>query len=207
MSAEAVLSAEALGEVLLGLARRSLEEAFSREDEPLAPEPWEEWAAQGGAGEEWLSRPGATFVTLFRDGQLRGCVGSILPRRPIVEDVWDNARSAAFRDPRFPPVEAEEVSELVIEVSLLSPLEPMEVGSLEEACGLLRQGVDGVVLERGPCRGVFLPQVWDRMTTPEQFLSRLAQKAGLPAEGYWAPDLELWRFTVREWHEGGGVVH
>lgn len=179
------------GEVLLRLARRSLEEALG--------------CAPGGeglelAGGEWLRRPGATFVTLVLGGELRGCVGSVTVNRSVAEDVWENARAAAFRDIRFPPLTAAELRQVGIEVSLLSALVPLEVAGETAARAALRPGVDGVLLAYGPHRGIFLPQVWEQLTTPAAFLEGLKRKAGLPPD-LWAPEVELWRFTVTKWRE------
>lgn len=205
------------GTVLLALARRSLEDAFRDAEPELRREPLGEGAEpawQRGEGRAWLRRPGATFVTLFqgrRGSRLRGCVGSILPRYPLDEDVWHNARAAAFDDPRFDPLTAEELPGLTLEVSLLSPLERLEAGTPGEALPLLRPGGDGVVLEAAGRQGVFLPQVWEHLSDPRDFLTRLAEKAGLAADEFW--DETTWqtpawqatfavrRFTVEEWRE------
>jgi AmmeMemoRadiSam system protein A len=176
------------GRTLLAIARESLAEAF------------------GGGGsiqenrEPWLRAPGATFVTLRLREQLRGCVGSIRAYRPLLEDVWANARAAAFSDTRFPRLSRDEFAEVDLEVSLLSAPEPLSAASEEEACHVLRPGIDGVILEVGDSRGTFLPQVWEQLPDPRQFLAHLKEKAGLPA-GFWSPDLRLWRYTVAKWEE------
>lgn len=177
------------GPALLGLARRSLEESFRPGGGLTFP-----------AAERWLAEPGATFVTLFRGDQLRGCVGSIHAERPLAEDVWENARAAAFRDLRFPPLEAGELALLRIEISELSPLEEVRCADAAALRAILRPGCDGLLLEWQQHRGVFLPQVWDHLPDAERFLSELHRKAGLPP-AFWAPDLRLWRFTVIKWRE------
>lgn len=148
-----------------------------------------------------LAEPGAAFVTLHREGRLRGCIGSLEPRRPLVTDVAENAYAAAFRDPRFPPLAPREYEGLEIEISVLGPPEALPPAASEaEAAALLRPGVDGVILEGGGRRGTFLPAVWDQLPDPLQFLRHLRLKAGLPAEG-WSPAWRLWRYTTESFGE------
>lgn len=179
------------GPILLALARQSLVECF-RHGGGASP--------TFASAQRWLAEPRATFVTLFTGEALRGCVGSILAQRSLAEDVWENARAAAFRDVRFPPLEAGELPALRFEISELSPLEDLCCETVEELLGLLRPQVDGLLLQWGRHRGVFLPQVWEHLPDAERFLSELKRKAGLPPE-FWAPDVELWRFTVTKWCE------
>ncbi|MFL6193648.1 MAG: AmmeMemoRadiSam system protein A [Thermoanaerobaculia bacterium] len=176
------------GRILLRIARESLAEALQ------AP------VERGLYGDPWLREPGATFVTLRRRETLRGCVGSIQAHRLLYDDVWRNARSAAFHDTRFPPVEPEELAEISVEVSLLSAAEDLECGSEEEALRRLRPGVDGVIFECGEHRGTFLPQVWEQLPDPWDFLAQLKRKAGLRA-GFWSPEVRLSRYTVLKWVE------
>ena len=175
---------EARGARLIGLAR----EAIERGPSPLEPSSWPE---------PWLAAPGATFVTLKLAGELRGCIGSLEARRALGEDVTHNARAAAYRDPRFPPVVAAERAHLQIEVSLLSPAFPLAVASEGEALRLLRPGVDGVVLEFGELRSTFLPQVWESLPDPRDFLAELKRKAGLPRV-FWDASIRLSRYTVEK---------
>ena len=175
------------GSVLLAIARESLEEALG--------------LGQGGEyGHPWLLEPGATFVTLMRSGRLRGCVGSLRAYRPLFDDVRSNARAAAFSDTRFPPLHRDEFPEIAVEVSLLSTPEEVRVSCEEEACAVLRPGVDGVIFECEECRSTFLPQVWDQLPDPRDFLGQLKRKAGLPPS-YWRPEVRLWRYTVVKWAE------
>lgn len=175
------------GRLLLTIARESLFEAFGRAVSSPHPEPW-------------LDEPGATFVTLRLGGSLRGCVGSIRAYRPLRDDVRSNARAAAFSDTRFPPLARGELDAVELEISLLSEPEPLEVTSEDEVFRALRPGVDGVILECGDCRGTFLPQVWEQLPDPRDFLAQLKRKAGLPP-GFWHDDLSLWRYTVTKWEE------
>jgi AmmeMemoRadiSam system protein B/AmmeMemoRadiSam system protein A len=139
---------------------------------------------------------GACFVTLERHGVLRGCVGEIEPTRPLVTSIVENARNAALRDVRFPPVLPEELSDIRVKLSLLGTPEALEVSSREELVGALRPGVDGVVVAERGRRATFLPAVWEQRPTPESFVSALEQKAGLSSR--WSSERQAWRYRVRE---------
>jgi len=145
----------------------------------------------------FLRETGATFVTLKRDGQLRGCIGSLEARRALLDDLKHNARAAAFLDPRFRPVSLREFDEIKVEVSLLSDSVPIEFRDEADLIGQLVPDVDGLILEHGSHRGTFLPQVWESLPQPRDFLSQLKLKAGLPAR-FWHPDLRLARYTVEK---------
>jgi AmmeMemoRadiSam system protein A len=149
---------------------------------------------------DFLYEQRACFVTLSLSGQLRGCIGSLQAHRPLLDDVKENAQAAAFRDPRFQPLSANEYTETTIEISLLSPLSPMEVENEQDALLQLQPGVDGVVLHCGSKRGTFLPQVWESLPDPQQFLAELKRKAGLSTE-YWSDDVRLLRYHVDKWTE------
>ena len=148
----------------------------------------------------WLSKPGATFVTLVQRGELRGCIGSLQACNPLIDDVSDNAQSAAFRDPRFPPLAVDELDITDIEVSLLSELQALSFSSEADALAQLRPNVDGIVFEYGLYRSTFLPQVWENLPHPQQFLAQLKRKARVP-ENFWAEDVKLSRYTVSKWCE------
>ena len=142
-----------------------------------------------------LSAQRASFVTLKRNGELRGCIGSLAPVSSLVEDVARNAFAAAFRDPRFAALSATELQDLEIEISVLGATEPVEFGNEAELLGMLRPGIDGLVLQDGRHRGTFLPAVWESLPQPADFLEHLKQKAGLPG-GYWSDTLEVERYTT-----------
>lgn len=150
--------------------------------------------------EAWLQEQGAVFVTLRKEGALRGCVGTLQASRPLIEDVRYNTSGAALRDPRFPPVVAAELPEIELEISLLSAPEPVACSSEAEAMAGLRPGRDGVVIAYGRHRATFLPQVWESLPDPPQLFARLKRKAGLPTD-FWHPDVEVWRYTVRKWSQ------
>lgn len=143
----------------------------------------------------WLAEQRASFVTLTRCGELAGCIGTTTPYRSLLDDVRGNARAAAFRDPRFPPLDLTDLSAVVIEVSVLSALRPVPVADEAEAIAVLRPGVDGVVLEYGGRRATFLPQVWDKVAGPADFLAHLRLKLGVPA-AFWSEEIRLSRYTV-----------
>lgn len=129
-----------------------------------------------------LAQDGAVFVTLNLYGGLRGCIGSLVAHRSLIDDLIENARSAAFRDPRFLPLSLTEFDEVEIEVSLLSTPTLLEYSSTADLKTKVRPRVDGVVLSLNGRRATFLPQVWDELSTFELFFSHLCQKAGLGSD-------------------------
>ncbi|MBV2235688.1 MAG: AmmeMemoRadiSam system protein A [Sterolibacterium sp.] len=147
-----------------------------------------------------LQLPGASFVTLRLAGALRGCIGTLEAQRALLDDVRHNARAAAFLDTRFKPLNVEELQAVHIEVSLLSPPEPLYFASEAEALALLRPRIDGVILRRGGQRATFLPQVWEDLPDPRQFMAQLKRKAGLAIDD-WSDDIQLSRYEVRQWKE------
>ncbi|WP_374368291.1 AmmeMemoRadiSam system protein B [Piscinibacter sp.] len=176
--------ADPLGEALLARARNAIADALGQ---PTGPEP----------GHAALAEPGATFVTLRRDGELRGCVGTLAPQRALEHDVRLHALAAAFHDHRFTPLAAWEFQTLAIEVSLIGPSEPIAAASEDEALNAIEPGVDGVTLEYRGRHATFLPQVWEQLPAPADFLAALKRKAGLP-EDFWAEALRLSRYRVRK---------
>jgi AmmeMemoRadiSam system protein A len=177
--------------MLLKVARESIQFGF-HEQRPLQmdttdyPEP--------------LQPIRATFVTLQQAGQLRGCIGTLEARSPLVQDVADHAYAAAFEDPRFLPVKKEELPELKIHISVLSPSEHLHFGSEEELLAQLRPGVDGLILHLGQRRATFLPAVWTSLPDPYTFLVQLKQKAGLPID-FWSDELQVERYTTESFGE------
>lgn len=178
---------ESLGPRLLTLARGAIAARLGQ-------------ATPGDTDDADLQAPGATFVTLTRDGRLRGCIGSLEAWRPLAADVRENACAAAFRDPRFPPLSADELLQTRVEVSLLTPATPLAFSSEAEALAQLQPGLDGVILECAGRRATFLPQVWEQLPEPRHFLARLKEKAGL-APDFWDPDLRLSVYRVEKWKE------
>jgi AmmeMemoRadiSam system protein A len=142
-----------------------------------------------------LTERRATFVTLQINQQLRGCIGMLEAVRPLAEDIAENAFSAAFKDPRFPPLQAEEFDALEIHLSLLTTAEPMSFDTEQDLLAQLQPGIDGLILEEGYRRGTFLPSVWESLPEPEQFLRHLKQKAGLPPS-YWSEQIRIYRYQA-----------
>ena len=141
----------------------------------------------------WLLLHAATFVTLTKDGTLRGCIGSLSATRPLGEDVASNARAAAFQDPRFPKLKRDEWPRCRVEVSLLSAPKPIAFADEGELLALICAGEDGLILECDGKRATYLPQVWEMLPDKRQFLDELIKKAGL------APDTRLARCKVRRY--------
>lgn len=137
----------------------------------------------------------ATFVTLRRDGVLRGCVGTTQAWRAMIVDVANNAYRAAFDDSRFPPLAVEERRDLDMSISLLSPAVPMRFRDESDLLAQLRPGIDGLIIADGERRALFLPSVWETLPEPRHFLGRLKRKAGLP-ENRPVPGLEASRFVA-----------
>jgi len=148
----------------------------------------------------WLKRQGACFITLRHAAKLRGCIGTLRAHRALAEDVKANAVGAAFRDPRFAPLAAQELAAVALEISVLSGLEPLSFSDEPDALRQLRAGTDGVVFEFGHHTGTFLPQVWEDFREPADFLAHLKYKAGLPPD-FWDPEVRLSRYTVFKWRE------
>jgi len=190
MPAESGYPADA-GAVLLQLARATISSELG-----LSPP----GADAAGA---WLARQGACFVTLMLDARLRGCIGTLRAHRTLGEDARANAVGAAFRDPRFKPLTAAEFPGIAVEISVLSPLEPLVFTNETEALGQLRPELDGLVFEYGHHSSTFLPQVWADVREPADFLAHLKYKAGLPPD-FWDKDVKLSRYTVQKWREDTG---
>jgi hypothetical protein len=178
------------GTTLLQIARASIAEALGA------------GTARSPAREGWLREARATFVTLTKGGELRGCVGALEARRPLAEDVAANARAAAFEDSRFRPLTLEELASTEVEISLLSTPKTLAFDDHEDLLRKLRPGTDGVILEQ-PAegrRGTFLPQVWEDLSDPAHFVARLRLKAGIAAD----TDLrscKVKRYRVLKWRE------
>lgn len=175
------------GKTLLHLARSAIakELGFVSHDLPRTP---------------WLEEPGATFVTLTLHGRMHGCIGSLEPNRPVIDDVRHNAVAAAFQDPRFAPLTKDEFADAVIDVALLSKPETIRFSTEDDALKQLNPGVDGVIFEYGSNRATFLPHAWADMPHAKDLLAQLKSQAGL-AEDFWSVDVKLSRFTIQKWYE------
>lgn len=179
-------------QILLKLARETIGRALQGDPEPPpVPEPLT----------SRLQEPGAAFVTLTLGGTLRGCIGSLVARRPLVIDVRENALAAAFEDPRFPPLTLSEFPRLHIEISVLTAPQPLSYDGPDDLLRKLRPEVDGVIIERGWQRATFLPQVWEQLPNPVEFLEHLCYKAGLPINAWRWPDLKVSTYQVEKFEE------
>ena len=178
---------------LLALARQSIEYGLDRGCAiPVDPSDY-------AAG---LQERRAAFVTLQIQGALRGCIGHLQAVQPLVRDVAENAFAAAFRDPRFPVLTSPELADLAIEISVLSPSQPLSFASEEELLRLIEPGRDGLILEDGAARGTVLPTVWESLPDPREFLRHLKQKAGLSPD-HWSDELRIDRYRTESFSEQG----
>lgn len=148
-----------------------------------------------------LLDPGASFVTLTIHGQLRGCIGSLEAHQSLVVDVQEHAVHAALEDYRFPPLSEKEIDQVEIEISRLTAPEKVTYQKPEELPQLLKKGIDGVILKDGFRRSTFLPQVWEQLPDPEEFLSHLCAKMGAPANLWKKKLLEVSIYQVEEFKE------
>ncbi len=142
-----------------------------------------------------LQRIRASFVTLQKQGDLRGCIGHLDAFQPLVVDVAENAYAAAFQDPRFPPLSSDEMDSLEIHISVLTPSQPMIFSNEEDLIAQLHPGQDGLILQDGNHKGTFLPSVWESLPQPEAFIKHLKLKAGLPVT-HWSKSLKIFRYTT-----------
>lgn len=142
-----------------------------------------------------LQEKRASFVTLERRQELRGCIGTLDARQPLIQDVAQNAYNAAFQDPRFSPLTDDEAEDLHVHISVLTPPELLVVKSEHDLLAKIRPFVDGLILEEGFRRGTFLPAVWEDLPEPRDFLQHLKRKAGF-AENYWSAALKIYRYTA-----------
>ena len=180
-----------LGTELLRLARRSIEYGLVH-SEPL-PIDCDEFPRA-------LTEPGATFTTLRANGQLRGCRGALQATLPLAKDVTRSAFQAAFEDPRFDPVSEHELDAIRLEVSLLSSLEPITGTDEADLMDRLTPGTDGLVISSDDRRATFLPQFWETLPDPRQFLAALKAKCGLPND-YGSERLEFQRYRTTSYAE------
>ncbi|MBP9041112.1 MAG: AmmeMemoRadiSam system protein A [Anaerolineaceae bacterium] len=148
-----------------------------------------------------LAEPGASFVTLTIDGDLRGCIGSLEAHQSLAEDVRERAAQAALEDYRFPPLAKEEIDHVKIEISRLTKPEPLIYEKPEDLPRLLKPNVDGVILQQGFRRATFLPQVWQQLPDPQDFLSHLCAKMGAPHDLWRKTILQVMIYHVEEFHE------
>ena len=148
-----------------------------------------------------LQRDGASFVTLTLGGQLRGCIGALEAYQPLVLDVQEHAAAAASEDYRFRPVRPEEVPLLTVEISRLTPTQALLYEDGRDLVNQLRPGLDGVLLKDGGRRATFLPQVWEKLPEPQDFLSHLCVKMGTPSDYWRTHKMDVYTYQVEEFKE------
>ncbi len=187
---------EQQGQALISLARYTISEKLGRNllEGQSAVEP-------PVLQDENYKKHCGTFVTLKINGQLRGCIGSLTSAETVWEGVKRNAVNAAFHDPRFSPLTAKELNQAEIEVSILTEPRPLEYSDGEDLIQKLRADVDGVIIRKGRASATFLPQVWEQLPNPDQFLSHLCMKAGLPADAWKEQALEVLTYQVQYFEE------
>jgi AmmeMemoRadiSam system protein A len=144
---------------------------------------------------ENLRAPGASFVTLMLNDELRGCIGHLEAFQPLVKDIADNAYAAALKDPRFSPVAKTDLLIISVQISVLSKPEPLACTSEADLLSKIRPGIDGLILEDGHRRATFLPAVWENLPEPQEFVRQLKRKAGLEQNG-WSETLTVQRYTA-----------
>jgi AmmeMemoRadiSam system protein A len=142
-----------------------------------------------------------TFVTLTIHGNLRGCIGHIVPQESLIEGIRVNAINAAFRDPRFRPMRRKEWDTVKIEVSILTEPKPLSYADANDLLSKLRSGTDGLIIKKGYCQATFLPQVWEQLPKKQEFLSHLCLKAGLDGDAWKEGDLEVSTYQVQAFEE------
>jgi AmmeMemoRadiSam system protein A len=178
--------------LLLQIARQALEASVCGQS--LPPLDWDSLP-------ERFREMGATFVTLTRQGQLRGCIGTLEAHLPLAEDVCVHTQAAALEDYRFLQVTPEELPDIMIEISRLTSPQPLAYEGPDDLISKLRPGIDGVVLRDGFRRATFLPQVWEKIPDPDLFLSHLCQKMGVTPTAWHKKKLEVFTYQVEEFHE------
>jgi AmmeMemoRadiSam system protein A len=178
--------------LLLRIAREAIECAVNKKELPKL---------ELSAMPQRLQKQGASFVTLTLEGFLRGCIGALQASQPLALDVQEHAVAAATEDYRFRPISSQEVSALVIEISRLSPSQELDYTSPQDLLAKLRPGVDGVVLRSGFQRATFLPQVWENIPDPSDFLTQLCFKMGVYGDLWKKEHLQVQIYQVEEFHE------
>jgi uncharacterized protein len=178
--------------ILLKLARQSIENCLQNKALPrLEPD----------SLSEILREQGASFVTLTYKGYLRGCIGALEPYQSLADDVCEHAVAAAFQDYRFPPLQANELKDIQIEISYLTKPIQLVYKNSEDLLSLLRPNIDGVVIRDGARRATFLPQVWEKIPDTEEFLEQLCMKMGSPEDLWRRKKLDVLTYQVEEFHE------
>lgn len=179
------------GEYLLSVARQTIEEKLTGKE---------------GQGHKTIQSPKfhekrGTFVTLTKNGALRGCIGHIIPQESMIEGIRENSINAAFRDPRFSPVSEAEWKRVQVEISILTDPTPLDYTDEVDLLNRLRPGIDGLIIKKGFHQATFLPQVWEQLPDKKEFLGRLCLKAGLNEDAWKHDKLEVLVYQVQAFEE------
>jgi AmmeMemoRadiSam system protein A len=183
---------EEQGKYLLDVARKTVEQSLFEKKEPLEQD--------SNLPAIFFEKRG-TFVTLTIYGGLRGCIGHIIPQESLIEGIKVNAINAAFRDPRFHPISRDEWNKVKIEISILTDPKPLSYSDADDLLRKLRPDIDGLIIKKGFHQATFLPQVWDQLSSKEDFLSHLCLKAGLEGDAWRKGDLEVSTYQVQAFEE------
>jgi AmmeMemoRadiSam system protein A len=185
---------EKAGKFLLKFARETIAKELTKSQDTVISSPSEQLKAE-------LKENRGVFVTLNKNHQLRGCIGNIEPIKSILEGVSDNAKNAAFHDPRFRPLSKDELDSVCIEVSILTKPETLKYDDDADLIKKIRPGIDGLIIKKQYYGATFLPQVWDQLPSPESFLSHLCAKAGLSPDEWKKGSLEVRTYQVQFFEE------
>lgn len=180
------------GDYLLSVARKTIEQRISGHSEQPN--------SDADLPSKFLEQRG-TFVTLTTGGNLRGCIGHIIPQESLIEGIRVNAINAAFRDPRFPPLTKDEWEKVRVEISILTEPKPLAYTDARDLLQKLRPEIDGVIIRKGYHQSTFLPQVWEQLPKKEEFLSHLCIKAGLGSDAWKLGDLDVSTYQVQAFEE------
>lgn len=175
--------------IVLKIARQAIQDAFDQKNSIEVDQLTREYP--------WLKEEGASFVTLTQNGKLRGCIGSLIARRPLIEDIIDNANAAAFKDPRFMKLTKKDFEETDIEVSILTPPVLVNYTDTQDLKNKITSNEDGVILSLEGYQATFLPQVWEALPDFEQFFGHLLNKAGLPLDSFKNHPI-IYKYTVKK---------
>jgi AmmeMemoRadiSam system protein A len=187
---------EAQGQLLVKLARHTLMQRLGKQIPQNEAD-----SLNSALTQSCFQTSCGTFVTLKINEQLRGCIGSLTSTESLATGVRRNAINAAFHDPRFTPLTVQELEQVEIEVSILSEPQPLNYSDGADLLGKLRPNIDGVILRKDFASATFLPQVWEQLPQPQDFLTHLSLKAGLASDAWQNPELEVSTYQVQYFAE------
>lgn len=187
---------EAQGQLLVKLARYTLMKRLEQQIQQVKYD-----SLKAALTDSCFKQTGGVFVTLTLSGQLRGCIGNLTSNEPLESGVRRNAINAAFHDPRFAPLSASELEQIEIEISILSEPRPLKYRDGDDLLNKLRPNIDGVIIRQQAASATFLPQVWEQLPRPQDFLAHLCMKAGLAADSWRNSQLEVSSYQVQYFEE------